>query len=97
MRVETNFIHFCMFLIVINFAQTYLVIKDVVEDFLQKSKTWFKNNIWKLCTAKYSLLHFFQLDVLEPKNFLSIMVGDGGTLHLTNFHLHDILKESTSN
>jgi len=39
MRVETNFIHFSMFLIVINVAQTYLVIKDVVEDFLQKSKT----------------------------------------------------------
>jgi len=59
MRVETDFENLCIFHICIHFTNTDLIVKDIIKDALQKSKTGFKDNIWKLFTSKYSLLHFF--------------------------------------
>ena len=41
--------------------------------------------------------HFLDINILITIYFLSIMIGNKSTIHLTNFNLHGILHKATPN
>ena len=67
-----------------------LVLKDVVQDFLKNCQAASEDDVGKLTAAKNPPLHVFKLDVLKSKDLLCVMVSNCCSLHLADFHLHDV-------
>ena len=72
-----------------------LVSYHEVEDFLDHAQTWVEDNVTEFWTTEDTLFHVLKRNVLEAKYFLGVVVSDGGALHPTDFHLHDVLQKST--
>ena len=68
-------------------AVSVLVIQNVIKNFLKDCHRRLKHDVAELRAPKDTLLHLIQLDVLEPKYLLRIVVSNGRTLHLADFHL----------
>lgn len=74
-----------------------LVGQNEVEDLLNHAQTWVENDVAELWTTEYTFFHVFEWNVLEAKYFLGVVVRDGGALHPTDFHLHDVLQKASPN
>lgn len=74
-----------------------LVSQDKVKNFLNQTETRVENTVAELGAAEHASLHLLQLNVLESENLLGIVVSDRSTLHLSNFHLHDVFEEPSTN
>lgn len=68
-----------------------LVLQDIVKHLFEDGQRALENNVAELLAAKDSLFHLFELHVLESEDALSVVVRNGCSLHLTDFHLHDVL------
>ncbi len=75
----------------------FLIFNDIIEYFFNKCETVLEYNIRELSAAKYSLLHIRKFYVLEPEDFLSVMISNQSTVHAPDLALHDIFEEATTN
>ena len=84
-----NTIHFNL---VVNLI--LLVSHNEVEDLLNHAEAWIENDVTELWTAKNTFFHVLERNVLEAEYLLGVVVCNGGALHPTDFHLHDVLQKT---
>ena len=90
--MESHFVHFVLRLVSRRrvMVVAVLVLKNVVQDFLENGQAASEDNVGKLTAAKNPPLHVFKLDILKSKNLLCVMISNCCSLHLADFHLHDV-------
>lgn len=73
-----------------------MVIQDEVEDFFDEGYRVGEDDVGEGFAAENSVFHVLEAYVFEAEDFLGVVVGNGCTLHLTDFHLHDVFEETST-